>query len=335
MAPYRKWFFLLLFYMIFQMPRLPTKRKRQPPKHLDQYVSVSSHQSPPDPAPSPDVSNNTIDPSIVSAITSSVMTQIRSELRQLTSSSNSNSQATPVTSPAAAGEPPHEAPPASSSSTQDSVNNDNVLPGLLSSTLDKMMEGESTLHHSSSSTFQSAATPLGASHPLKIKAKIWAGEYVDLGSLISPPNSDNYTVTLSQQENQPQVSVSSQHSKRNITSISMWTDAFLVYMGILTQRFPDLAPNLCKYITVIRDLATKTHSASWLQYDIEFRRFKHYNQDLSRGAIHWELYMSCLATSTGKLPNTFRQDQTQTAPRSKAKGPSKLVPKGYCWSFHK
>ena len=56
---------------------------------------------------------------------------------------------------------------------------------------------------------------------------------------------------------------------KRIQNIDMWTEAFHIFVGVYTQKYPHEAPALMKYGQTIRDLAGRGHN--WLYYDENFR----------------------------------------------------------------
>ena len=92
------------------------------------------------------------------------------------------------------------------------------------------------------------------------QSKIWANEYINLGTLLSSfPGDPKYNFTVkSSGSNQPVVSVEPVQNSKSITSIDQWTIAFQVFVAVYTIRFPDSASGLMKYSVTLRDLAAKT-----------------------------------------------------------------------------
>ncbi|CAH3191527.1 unnamed protein product, partial [Porites evermanni] len=56
---------------------------------------------------------------------------------------------------------------------------------------------------------------------------------------------------------------------KKIVSIDSWVQAFHVFVGVFTSRFPSDAPGLMKYGSTIQDLAARGHN--WRFYDENFR----------------------------------------------------------------
>ena len=60
-------------------------------------------------------------------------------------------------------------------------------------------------------------------------------------------------------------------SKQTIQNIDEWTDAFLIFSSVYLQKFPDKAIEILKYMSVIREAATRYPTTAWVQYDQQFR----------------------------------------------------------------
>lgn len=57
-------------------------------------------------------------------------------------------------------------------------------------------------------------------------------------------------------------------------SIQQWTDAFLIFMGIFIQKYPEQAPHLLKYCYFIREINKMSGDKDWKIYDENFRMLK-------------------------------------------------------------
>ena len=60
-------------------------------------------------------------------------------------------------------------------------------------------------------------------------------------------------------------------SKRAIRNIDEWTDAFLIYASVYLCTFPGKNIEILKYMSVIREAATRYPVAAWSSYDQQFR----------------------------------------------------------------
>jgi len=133
--------------------------------------------------------------------------------------------------------------------------------------------------------------PLVSRVPEKIQAKIWANEYVELGSLCYSIPGDpkyNFTVKTPAPSNQPVVTLEPVQNTKRITTIDHWTSAFQIFVAIYTVRFPESAPALVKYSATVHDLAAK--NAHWKYYDENFRYLRQ-KFIFPWDDTHWELWL--------------------------------------------
>ena len=88
--------------------------------------------------------------------------------------------------------------------------------------------------------FTSVSVPLTSRVSSKIKAKIWANEYINFGSLLSdsPQQEGKYSLSMSPSvagsSSQPQLTLEPCHVSKKITNISQWVSAFNNYNYNLT-----------------------------------------------------------------------------------------------------
>ena len=175
--------------------------------------------------------------------------------------------------------------------------------------------------------FSSSALPIDVRVPDKLRAKIWAQEYVDFGQLVTNPISDQgYRLAVKNDGQNPTVSLEPISRNRKITTIESWVKSFHIFVGVYTKRFPTEAPALMKYGEIVQDLAGR--GFNWKFYDENFRYLRQsQHASLPWGAIHWELWLRAQSSPsaskgsqsvTGRMnPNGFR------------------VPPGYCFRYHR
>ena len=180
--------------------------------------------------------------------------------------------------------------------------------------------------------FTSIAVGLPARVSAKLKAKIWANEYVDFGALLfsSPQNEGKYSLSMTPSagpQRSPQFTLEPSQSNKRITLIHQWASAFNIFVSVYAERFSSETPSLMKYCEVVRDLAYK--SGDWFWYDEQFRYIRQSNPALYPwDQIHWELWL--------RAANSFRRPQSltnkfQTQTRQRFRPPP--FPKGTCWAF--
>ena len=120
--------------------------------------------------------------------------------------------------------------------------------------------------------FTSVNLPVDARVSTKIKTKIWQEEFIDFGALLVNPTFDDkfqLTIQHSKEASSPSLALELMNRARRITSIDTWLQAFHVFVGVYTGRYPHEAPGLMKYGATIQDLAARGHN--WRFYDENFR----------------------------------------------------------------
>ena len=180
--------------------------------------------------------------------------------------------------------------------------------------------------------FCSVAISLAARVSSKIKAKIWAQEYIDFGSLLSlSPSSNSYSLSLKANNEissvTPKLFLEPNEKPRRIFHISQWLTAFNTFVSVYTERFPQKAPQLMKYCETVRDISAK--GGDWRYYDEQFRFLRQSDPNLFPwDQIHWELWFQTMFTSRNK---------SHSSSSDREKPPNRFrpqFPKGTCWAFH-
>jgi len=130
----------------------------------------------------------------------------------------------------------------------------------------------SSLENSGKLVFSSLALELGGGVTEKIKAKVWANEYVDLGLLLSvAPSPDRYPISINTSTPSlgDQLTLEPSKPPKKIKNINQWISAFNTFVAIYVVRFPHEAPKLMKYCEIVRDITAKF--GDWVFYDEQFR----------------------------------------------------------------
>ena len=187
---------------------------------------------------------------------------------------------------------------------------------------------------SSKQPFSSIAIALGSRVSPKIKAKIWANEYIDLGALLSlSPNQDRYSISLSQaptSSTQPKLTLEPCQPSKKIHSFNQWLSAFNTFVAIYAVKSPNETPKLMKYCEIIRDLSVKP--GDWYFYDEQFRYIRQSAPDLYPwDIVHWELWLKAVLNFRAKSYLPSEKVSAGVFSRSRSR-PS--FPKGTCWTFH-
>ena len=119
-------------------------------------------------------------------------------------------------------------------------------------------------------TFSSVTFDLESRVSDRVKAKIWANEYVDFASLLSvAPEESKYRLSVTHSHDQPSLCLEHVKPKRRGLSIDQWVTAFNVFVAVYTIRVPNAISSLMKYCEVVRDIAAK--QGNWRYYDELFR----------------------------------------------------------------
>ena len=120
--------------------------------------------------------------------------------------------------------------------------------------------------------FTSINLPVDARVPAKLKAKVWREEFIDLGSLlINHTVEGKYQLTIHNpgEGSSPSLALEPVAKPKKIVTIDTWVQAFHVFVGIYTSRYPSEVPILMKYGATIQNLAARGHN--WRFYDENVR----------------------------------------------------------------
>ena len=183
----------------------------------------------------------------------------------------------------------------------------------------------------SAPVFSSVTVPLGSRINTKLKAKIWANEYVDFGALLDPsPTPEKYSISFTTPQDsatsQPKLTLEPTTPPKKISSIDQWVSAFHTFVAVYCAKNPKEIANLMKYCETVRDIATR--GGDWSYYDEQFRFLRQSDPNLYPwDNVHWELWHR--AVTFRAKNNNFRVDKTQGRPKGKPP-----LPKGTCWSYN-
>ena len=140
--------------------------------------------------------------------------------------------------------------------------------------------------------FLPSSLPIDSRVSAKLRGKIWDEEYVDFGSLLSNPVHDKFQISLQTSEAGLPASLCLEpiSKPKKIHNIEAWQQAFSIFVGVCTQKYPHEAPALMKYGQTIRDLASR--GQNWLFYDENFRYLRQTQlTSLPWGTIRGELWL--------------------------------------------
>jgi len=94
--------------------------------------------------------------------------------------------------------------------------------------------------------FTSINLPVDARVPLKLKSKIWQNEFFDFGLLLANQFSEGkYQLTINPGDGSaPSLALEPVSLPKKIVSFDSWVQAFHVFAGVYTSRFPSEGPGL-------------------------------------------------------------------------------------------
>lgn len=171
---------------------------------------------------------------------------------------------------------------------------------------------------------------LGSSVAVSLKEKIWRGEFIDLGALMSPSMSDPYSdegLTLTFSPASANFQLRAPNRKTAITGIPQWTSAMLVFVSVYAERHARRVRELLKYISIVRTAASCGYN--WCDYDLQFRLRQARQPERSWAVVDAELWL-LVATAYARpesrenfRPFSGRQSQFRGAqrPRQQLSGP--------------
>ena len=90
----------------------------------------------------------------------------------------------------------------------------------------------------------------------------------------------------------------------SLYNIEQWTAAFIRYMAIYAEKFPEAIPHLAKHAEMVREMATSQNSNAWLVYEQRVR------MDRQARGLPWEVfniefYIIATRARDSKLSGTF------------------------------
>lgn len=165
----------------------------------------------------------------------------------------------------------------------------------------------------------------------RLKAKIWANEYIDFGSLLTvSPEETKYRLSVANDNDNPSLCFEHVKPKRKSLTIDQWLTAFNVFVAVYTVKAPHSISCLMKYCEVVRDIAAK--QGNWRYYDEQFRFLRQSKPDrYPWDTVAWELWHQALHSSLVVSRQHNNHDFRARRPNQR---PFQSFPKGVCWRFH-
>lgn len=159
----------------------------------------------------------------------------------------------------------------------------------------------------------------------KIKAKIWNGEYVDLGSLRSQVSSSLGMTVVEGIDGQPQVALTPARNKAPQT-IYDWQRLYHTYAAVFLQRHPTQGPAIFTYLTRILDLHRQHGGTVWRLYDEQFRRLRAHLPTLPWHVLNWQVLNDAMVNQPQSSSN-FQEPKDRVCFAFNRKGFCKLEEK--------
>ena len=159
----------------------------------------------------------------------------------------------------------------------------------------------------------------------RTRAKIWANEAIDMGSLLHG-NKEPTDVKILYSDGQSNVTMVNQ--KQSNMSEDEWREAFNIFRAVFVKKFKDNA-GLCIHEKKVVQLMRK--KGDWRHYDLTYR------QMIQKGLIQWGQmpeghYSECLLRNV-QVGNTKNFPKQNPSKPSSTMGP--FIPVGFCRRFHK
>jgi hypothetical protein len=132
----------------------------------------------------------------------------------------------------------------------------------------------------------------GAGVSLKIKAKIWANEYVDLATLLINEPQATWQISVASDDHKQDQAVVFNKPKNRPLNFMQWLSAFTIYASVMAEKSTEEAAQLWAYLQIIQDMQSKfAHTNAWRVYDEQFRRQRAITPNLHPwSVINWFYY---------------------------------------------
>lgn len=174
--------------------------------------------------------------------------------------------------------------------------------------------------------------------PFSLREQIWRGEYINLAILlkgaielknICSPN-------LLRVNQRGFLEARPKECSDTLSTIEKWTDAFVIFMSLVIVRKPEQAPEMLRYMFLIREVSQGGHFA-WQVYDSQFR-LRQSMHPTAWSVINSDLWNRCVIPVIPVIPAetslTFGSSGSNgfaSATQSSARGPCyKFNDHGYC-----
>ena len=170
----------------------------------------------------------------------------------------------------------------------------------------------------------------------KIKTKIWALEYIDLGCLLNKKQSkvkfqptETSEGGMAWEKQQPPT--------YRFENISHWLPAFHIFVNIYSEKYPKETGSLMQYADIIQTLARRSCDVAAYIYDRTYREWREHDyESLPWDQVNNELYSEAMSLGLKiKFDNLSKNLKSLPFPVSGAPQRSSLwSSKKYCYSFN-
>jgi len=128
-------------------------------------------------------------------------------------------------------------------------------------------------------------TPISALIDEKLKQQIWKDQYIDLALLLPQNNTSTNKKGLQfQVVANSTLSVIPNKPRYSLYNIEQWTMAFIRFMAIYAEKFPEAIPHLANHAEMVREMATSHNNNAWFVYDQRVR------MDRQARGLPWEVF---------------------------------------------
>ncbi|XP_056020808.1 uncharacterized protein LOC130054574 [Ostrea edulis] len=169
---------------------------------------------------------------------------------------------------------------------------------------------------------------VGQHIPLKLKQKIWDGQFVDLGLLLKSAKEIDYSLG-----GQGEIKIRDgkfcvvRSNDSSYLTIDKWTNAFMIYMSVMLEKYRARAQEFLKYMRDIRLAATR--SQGWYKYDEQYRLRKASNPESSWGIISQEFWLLYVTGQSSFHSQTQFSNNKQFSSQSSTSAVTQ-----YCYHFN-
>ena len=100
--------------------------------------------------------------------------------------------------------------------------------------------------------------------PAKLADRIWSWEFIEMADLLPEqmaPKREESGLSL--------LFLAQKH--KHVTDINVWLQCFMVYISVMSRRFPQDVVELIAYMANIHKASLEFAGQSWVRYDSTFR----------------------------------------------------------------